>query len=196
MKTRCRAGDGAEIDVMKNFLRAGFLVSLTAVAHAAEGGFTRGLSPDDFRAAGLGKLTAQEIALLDALVERHRGGPQAGRVEAGAVLPGEAPPAVKSREVPAPKADRDAKVVVAPGTRIEFAAVESRLTGAFTGWEPRGVFALENGQRWREANGTTYASPPLSAPKVRITPGALGTFWMEIEGVRVRVKVVRIDSGR
>lgn len=181
---------------MKNLLRAGLLVSLIAAAHAAEGGFTRGLSPDDFRAAGLGKLTAEEIARLDALVERHRGGSDAGRGNFGAVVRGEASPAVTARAVSAPKADRDAKVVVAPGTRIEFSAVESRLTGTFTGWEPRGVFALENGQRWREANGTTYVSPPLSAPKVRITPGALGTFWMEIVGVRLRVKVTRVDSGR
>lgn len=181
---------------MKNFLRAGFLASLIATAPAAEVGFTRGLSPDDFRAAGLGKLTADEIARLDALVQRHREGLDAGRVNAGAVARDEASPAVKAREVSAPKADRDAKVVVAPGTRIEFAAVESRLTGTFTGWDPRGVFALENGQRWREANGTTYVSPPLSAPKVRITPGALGTFWMEIEGVRLRVKVARVDAGR
>ena len=181
---------------MKNFLRAGFLVSLIAVARAAEGGFTRGLSPDDFRAAGLGKLTAEEIARLDVLVERHRGSTDVGRVNAGAVRQAEAAPAVKPREVSASKPDRDVKVVVAPGTKIEFSAVESRLTGVFTGWEPRGVFALENGQRWREANGSTYVSPPLSEPKVRITPGALGTFWMEIEGVRVRVKVVRVDTGR
>lgn len=181
---------------MKNLLCAGLLVSVIAVARAAEGGFTRGLSPDEFRAAGLGKLTAEEVARLDALVERHRGSAGAGRVDAGAARQVEAAPGVKPREVPASKVDRDTKVVVAPGTKIEFSAVESRLTGVFTGWEPRGVFGLENGQRWREANGTTYVSPPLPAPTVRITPGALGTFWMEIEGVRVRVKVVRVDTGR
>ena len=178
---------------MKTFLRAASVLLGFGVAHSAESGFSRRLSSEDFRAAGLGKLTAQEIARLDALVEQERARTganpaSAGGPDAGTVVRAPVPPSAKS--------DRDSKVVVAPGTKIEFSAVESRLTGVFTGWEPRGVFALENGQRWREANGSTYVSPPLPAPKVRITPGALGTFWMEIEGVRVRVKVVRLETGR
>ena len=178
---------------MKTFLRAALVLSGFGMAHAAEGGFSRRLAPEDFRAAGLGKLSAEEIARLDALVERERAGAGAKSANGGSPAVGTA---VRAPITPAAKSDRDVKVVVAPGTKIEFSAVESRLTGVFTGWEPRGVFALENGQRWREANGSTYVSPPLPAPKVRITPGALGTFWMEIEGVRVRVKVVRVDTGR
>ena len=74
--------------------------------------------------------------------------------------------------------------------------MESRLEGKFSGWEPRGVFVFVNGQRWREANGSGYATPPLDSPRVRVAPGALGSFWLEIEGVRTRVKVVRVDTGR
>ena len=168
--------------MITGMLRGGVLVAAaTIAAGAAEAGFSRGLAPQEFQAAGLGKLTAEELARLDALVGAHRAG------RAAAELP--------ARGEPAP-AGREARVVVAPGTKVEFAAVESRLAATFTGWEPRGVFALENGQRWREANGTTYVSPPLSAPKVRITPGAFGAFWLEIEGVRVRAKVIRVDTGR
>ncbi|MFZ9839602.1 MAG: hypothetical protein ACO3JJ_13835, partial [Opitutaceae bacterium] len=78
----------------------------------------------------------------------------------------------------------------------EEAPVESRLTGEFRGWEPRAVFALENGQRWQETGGTTYAGPPIAAPAVRIRAGALGAFWMRIEGVGREVKVRRVDAGR
>jgi hypothetical protein len=74
--------------------------------------------------------------------------------------------------------------------------VESRLTGEFRGWEPRAVFALENGQRWQETGGSTYAGPPLAAPAVRIRAGALGAYWMRIEGVSREVKVRRVDAGR
>ena len=160
-----------------------------AAAPGAEG-FSRRLSPEDFRAAGLDKLSPAERDRLDALVEaRHGSGTR--RVEAAEPAPASA------RGVAAPAASaRDTRVVVAPGAKVEYAAIETRLTGRFTGWEPRGVFSLENGQRWREANGTTYVTPPLESPKVRITAGALGAFWMEIEGVRIRVKVVRVDSGR
>ena len=42
---------------------------------------------------------------------------------------------------------------------------------------------------------TTFAFAPRIA-KVRITPGAFGAFWLEIEGVRVRAKVIRVDTGR
>lgn len=166
------------------------VAAATLAAGAAEARFSRGLAPEDFRAAGLGKLTADELARLDALVGAHR----TGRAVAAEPLAHESRPRATRGETAS--TGSDARVVVAPGTKVEFAAVESRLTGNFTGWEPRGVFALENGQRWREANGTTYVSPPLSAPKVRITPGAFGAFWLEIEGVRVRVKVVRVDTGR
>lgn len=167
-------------------------IGVVAVLAAAAGGadFSRSLPPGDFRDAGLGKLSEAELARLDALVAAFH----AGRKE-------EPRPAGRRPENPAIAAvtevpDRGASVVVAPGTKVEYAAVQSRLTGNFTGWEPRGVFALENGQRWREANGSTYATPPLPSPKVRVTPGALGSFWMEIEGVRTRVKVVRVDTGR
>ena len=166
------------------------VAAATLAAGAAEAGFSRGLTPEDFRAAGLGKLTAEELARLDALVGAYRPGRP---LTADPAASESRPRATRGETAPA---GSEARVVVAPGTKIEFSAVESRLMGVFTGWEPRGVFALENGQRWREANGTTYVSPPLSAPKVRITPGAFGAFWLEIEGVRVRVKVVRVDTGR
>ncbi|MFZ9746599.1 MAG: hypothetical protein ACO3G4_08210, partial [Opitutaceae bacterium] len=62
--------------------------------------------------------------------------------------------------------------------------------------EPRAVCALENGQRWQETGGTTYAGPPIAAPAGRIRAGALGAFWMRIEGVGREVKVRRVDAGR
>ena len=48
----------------------------------------------------------------------------------------------------------------------------------------------------KETGGTTYAGPPLAAPEVRIRAGALGAHWMRIEGVRLEVKVRRVDAGR
>lgn len=68
-------------------------------------------------------------------------------------------------------------------------ALEVRLKGDFRGWRKGTVFDLENGQRWQHIEGEDYVTPPMPAPVVRIKPGMLGTFWMEIEGVRPRVKV-------
>ena len=87
-----------------------------------------------------------------------------------------------------------AKVLLAPGTEIEYATVESRIAGNFTGWDGRAVLTLENGQRWQIANGGNYSTPALPSPQVKITPAALGGFWMTIEGVAIRVKVLPLGA--
>jgi hypothetical protein len=134
--------------------------------------FSRSLAPADFAAAGLGRLTPEEMA------------------RAVAPAPLRAAPANPAARV-APEPVRQ----TTPAAQEE-ASVESRLTGEFRGWEPRMVFALENGQRWQETGGTTYAGPPLATPAVRIRAGALGAYWMRIEGVSREVKVRRVDAGR
>ena len=88
-----------------------------------------------------------------------------------------------------------AKVLLAPGTKVEYATVESRIAGEFRGWESRTVFTLENGQRWQVAGGESYVTPPEPGPAVTIKPGIMGSFWMTIAGVRPRVKVVPVDGG-
>lgn len=153
-----------------------------AGALAAAEPFSRSLAPADFAAAGLGRLTPEERSRLDALIAA-RGAPPPAAPAAAAVSassPARAP-AGPVRRAPA---------------AVEEETVESRLQGEFRGWEPRTVFALENGQRWQETGGTTYAGPPLAAPAVRIRAGALGAYWMRIEGVRLEVKVRRVDAGR
>jgi hypothetical protein len=35
----------------------------------------------------------------------------------------------------------------------------------------------------------------VASPKVKIAPGALGSFWMTIEGVRPRAKVQHVGGG-
>lgn len=154
-----------------------------ASAAVAEESFTRTISAEDFAAAGLAKLSASELARLDALVGAFR-----RATGAPAPAPVERPRAAAAA---APRA----KVQVAPGTEIEVAAVESRLVGEFRGWEDRVVFTLGNGQRWRVAPGQSYFGSPQMNPAVKIAPGMLGTFWMSIEGVKVRVRVVPVDSG-
>ena len=83
-----------------------------------------------------------------------------------------------------------AKVLLTPGTEIEYSTVETRSAGDFKGWEGRTVFTLEHGQRWQVANGGLYSTPPIPSPKVKIAPATMGGFWMTIEGVAVRVKVL------
>lgn len=187
------------------------LVAGETFAFGAEDAFSRAIPPADFSAAGLGKLSAEEIARLDALVREFRSGAlerarreaaaaevRAAQAEAKATATAKA---AAAREKPGEPAGTNllsrAKVLLMPGTEIEYATVESRIVGEFRGWEGRTVFSLENGQRWQAAGSDTYVLPrALMNPAVKITPGALGSFWLTVEGVKSRVKVALVGSAR
>ncbi len=151
--------------------------------------FTQALRADDFKAAGLGKLSAEELARLNGLVRDYKNGALAEAKREVALAAAKIPVVVE----PAKKAESGmlakAKVLLTPGTEIEYATVESRIAGDFKGWEGRAVLTLENGQRWQIANGGLYSTPPIPSPKVKIVPASLGGFWMTIEGVASRVRV-------
>lgn len=165
------------------------LAAALGVARAAQPPFSASLSPEDFAAAGLGKLTPAERAHLDALVRGQRPAAPPAAVVAAA---GDQPAASASSSLLG-----RAKVLLTPGTQVEYATVEGRLAGTFTGWEGRAIFTLKDGQRWQIANpGSSYFGPPLVEPAVRLTPAPLGTFWLQIEGVGQRVKVVPLNVGR
>ena len=179
------------------------------LARAAEDPFSRTVPPGEFSAAGLGKLSAEELARLDALVRDYKSGAlEAARREAAAAARARAEAEARATKAEAQarvadteskKADRSllarAKVLLTPGTEIEYSTVESRIVGDFKGWDGKTLFTLENGQRW-QAEGGSYVTPPISRPAVKITPGALGSFWMKIEGVDPRVKVKIVGGAK
>lgn len=180
---------------------------------AAEDNFTKALRPDDYAAAGLGKLSAEERARLDALVRDYKSGAleaakreaaaaaqarmaaeaRATKAEAEAAAKATAAATAKKAE-PGPSLLERTKVLLTPGTKIEYSTLESRIAGEFRGWGPKTIFKLENGQRWQVIDNDSYVTKPSPSPAVKITPGALGAFWMSIEGVNPRVKVQSLDA--
>jgi hypothetical protein len=189
-------------------------VALFAVSlRAAEEKFSSAVRSGDFSAAGLGKLTPSELERLDALVRDFKSGAlTAARQEAEAASAAraaaearalQAEADAKAAQARAESARQEAakekeskpgllaraKVILTPGTQIEYETVESRIAGDFKGWEAHTVFSLENGSRWQVLNGGSYVTPPIPGPKVKIVPASLGGFWMSIEGVNQRVRV-------
>ena len=195
--------------------------------------FSKTISPEEFAAAGLSKLTPEELARLDALVQGQRSTAVA-RVEAETTKKVEAettkrveeettrkveaettkrveaettkkvkaeiaalpPPPVPANTAPAAQSGsllNRLRVVLTPGTDIEYEKVETELVGPFRGYDPGTVFTLSNGQRWRVIQGT-YWSSAKNADKVRkvvIEPGVLGSFYLRIEnGGRPKVTFV------
>ncbi len=69
--------------------------------------------------------------------------------------------------------------------------LESRIPGKFEGWESRTEFRLANDQVWAINDGSR-AYYQLVDPKVTITRGVLGSFFMKIEGVAQSPKVKRL----
>jgi hypothetical protein len=219
-----------------------------SVLRAEDDSFTRSLTPAEFAAAGLDKLTPEQRAKLDALVHARQNGAVAKATEettkvVTATVRDETTKAVtetvraettkavaeavraqttqevteavraqtakqvaaevrqqveaedkKAAEKKAASAgflDR-MKVVLKPGTEIEYTTLDATLAYNFHGWEKGTRLTLTNGQRWEVTDDDHYWAPASDKPvHVRIVPGILGSFFMEIEhGGRPRVKFI------
>lgn len=174
------------------------LLAPLLLAHASGGEFTQSLTPEKVQAAGLAKLTPQELAELETLVELYKAGALAKAVAATASPPvfQSEPSAAKPKK---PMPDWVGALITlkrAENAPAKRQTMESRIAGDFDGWSGRTNFRLENGQVWTQVNNGSYDyTPALKSPKVRIFPAMLGTFWLEIEGVgqRCRVKPLRLE---
>ena len=74
----------------------------------------------------------------------------------------------------------------------ELPSVESTIPGLFEGWGPRSTFKLANGQVWQVTEETSRPAY-IQSPRVKITRGAMGSFFMEIEGVSQSPRVRRVQ---
>ncbi|HEV8694954.1 MAG TPA: hypothetical protein VGQ93_12345 [Lysobacter sp.] len=124
------------------------------------------LSPEQMQATGLNQLSAEQLALLNQLL----------REEHTAV----------AAEVKAAERERKKNEDTAP--------IASALKGEFRGWKNGTVFELANGQRWRVLDNEFYTTKMLTNPTVTVKPGLFGSWYMQVEGVGVQVKVKRVDS--
>lgn len=129
------------------------------------------MSAAQFRAAGLDKLSEEELAALNAWLQANAGAP-------AAVAPATAPPAA---------------------TRIGFreqdvkGTVVSALDGTFTGWDGKTVFNLENGQVWQQIEQGRLDGVNLERPMITIEPGMFGSWRLKVEGLNATTRVKRIQ---
>jgi hypothetical protein len=177
--------------------RIAFLLVLACAATArAEDSFTKTLAPADFQAAGLAKLTPDELTKLDLLVR----GQQTGAVaKATAETAQKVASSVREQVKAEDRKEQSAgilekvKVMLKPGTEIEYSTLDSTLVGVHQIDSGKGgaVFTLANGQRWMTQDDDDWPSPQGQTIRVRVIPGSMGSFFMEIEhGGRPRVRFV------
>lgn len=146
------------------------LFSASAQAPAGESfpGVKKALTPAQFAAAGLGKLSSEEQGKLDDFLKGYFTGASQRVAEQAASQAVDR--AVKEKKVQ-------------PATFIE-----SRIVGTFRGWGERTVFVLDNGQRWKPVAAGSASFPPVENPQVFIVRDVFGFKMAILGGSVLRVR--------
>lgn len=145
------------------------------------------LTAEEFRDAGLGKLSAAELARLNALLARET------------VAPAAAAPAtdvdVETRIAQAREAGRREALGEERGLRPAAESrepIESTIPGAFTGFAHGREYTLANGQVWKQIDGASIAGARGQDIAVSVRPGFMGAWWLRVDGYNTQAKVERV----
>ena len=151
------------------------LAALLAIAPAAHAQppIERQMTPEQFKAAGLDKLSPQELANLNAWLDN-------------------------TLEVETTKAAQLAKDKVETENRgfLSFGKsdpIVARIVGEFRGFARGRSWTLDNGQVWEQMDTASLAGVRKTDPQVKIAPSVIGNNWfMQIEGYNTRASVRRV----
>ena len=134
------------------------------------------MSADQFKAAGLDKLSAKELAALNAWLQQKVTAETAVAVE-------------KARE------EGRKEVVEKNRGFFDFGSkepIKSTIVGEFKGFTSGRQYTLENGQVWMQTDAATLPGVRMTNPSVEIKPGILGVWFMQVKGYGTAAKVQRI----
>lgn len=156
-------------------IRALALAALLAVAlpAPAQDAIERQMTPEEFKAAGLDKLSADELARLNAWLNR-------------------------TVETASTQAAEQAKKQIKDDTRgfFNFGSTEpvtATMVGEFRGFGMGREYTLDNGHVWKQVDGARLAGVRLDSPEVKITPSLVGNSWyLAVKGYNTRAKVQRV----
>jgi hypothetical protein len=165
-------------------LRIPFALMLLAFAGIAWGQQTplqtanveQQMSADEFKSAGLDKLSAQELAALNAWLQRK---------------------VVQETAKVTESAKEEGRKEVVEKNRGFFSfgsnePIESSIVGEFNGYAKGRQYTLENGQVWEQIEPATLDGVRKTNPKVKIKPGIMNNWFLKIEGYNTTAKVRRI----
>lgn len=133
----------------------------------------RDMTPEEFKAAGLDKLSAEELARLNVWLGR--------KIDTA------------SDEAAALAKD---KVEQENRGYFHFGSDEpivGRIAGEFRGFGRGRTYTLDNGQVWRQIDEASLAGVRIDAPEVKINPSLMGNAWyLSVKGYNTRAKVERV----
>ncbi|MDQ3205532.1 MAG: hypothetical protein M3Q40_03285 [Pseudomonadota bacterium] len=131
------------------------------------------MTPEQFREAGLDRLTPTQLANLNAWLNR-------------------------TLDTATAKAAATAKSRVVEENRgfLSFGSsepIKAAVSGEFRGFGSGRTYTLDNGQVWKQVDAATLAGVRKQSPAVTITPSIIGNTWyMALDGYNTRAKVQRI----
>ena len=164
--------------MLRTLLALGLALSLSGIdaAQAQSSGFStleERMSAADFRRAGLEKLSAEELAALNAWLQKDAGQrPVAAATAGGDRLGFEDAERASNGDGP----------------------ITSRLVGESTGFSYGTTFKLENGQVWRSTDrNSRLTGVRLSNPGVEIRKGIMGNWRLKLDGYNTTVNVERVE---
>lgn len=137
----------------------------------------------EYSAAGLDKLTPEELAALNNWIRKHSVAtldkPKAGSstVAAGGGTENEDMRGFKN------KSDDDE----------DRTPITSRIIGSFSGWDGHAIFKLENGMIWEQDDKDKFYIREIQNPEVTIKPGMFGSWHLSVEGYSSRCRVERLQ---
>lgn len=140
-----------------------------------EGDLQQQMSSAEFKAAGLEKLSPEELAALNAWLQ-------------GKVRNATATALEQARE------EGRREVIVKNRGFFDFGSsepIKATLVGEFSGFGKGRQYTLDNGQVWEQTDDARAAGVRKQAPAVQITPGLMGVWYLQIDGLNTRAKVRR-----
>jgi hypothetical protein len=123
------------------------------------------MTPDEFKAAGLDKLSPDQLKNLDTWLSGH------GKVVTKVV-------------------DQSGKPVFYTPTE-KAGPVQARIQGEFSGFTGSTEFTLDNGQVWKQADSTKVACMTATNAKVTIRRSLMGNWMAAVDGCRDTTSMVR-----
>lgn len=150
--------------------------SVAGAQSGSEGDLQTRMSAQEFAAAGLNKLSPQELATLNAWWR-------------GTLAKDTATVRESARQQGRQERDHERRGLLEPASREP---IESTLVGEFRGFADGRVYVLANGQHWQQTESATLSGVRLSAPTVKIRPGIAGVWYLQVGRYNAQAKVRRI----
>jgi hypothetical protein len=151
----CRAASPGFISFVFSVMLVGVQPAIAAPQEMT-GSIKEMMSPEEFKAAGLNKLSPDEIQKLDAWLQGYR-------------------------QITEQKAEKTAS---ARAARTKMDVIVSRIDGQFLGLTGRTMIRLEDGTVWKQANADDrFHSKNTDHPAAAVIHGVFG-YKMQIEGTQ------------